>query len=321
MDEIKLSVIITAFNMEKCIGRAIKSVCSQKYNNIEIIIIDDGSQDNTGTIIDQYAQTDQRIIAIHQTNIGLVASRNKGIHIAAGKYIGFVDGDDYIEPDMYQRLMDNAEKFNADISHCGMVFCKPDGTKEMHYGTNELRLHNNFEGQKELLLGQTIEPSLCNKVTKKELLIDSCLDETIMNNEDLLRCFVLFQRADRSVFEDFCGYCYIQHDGSMSRNQEALEQIAKDKLKARELIVQHSTTDIHPYAMRSWISCAINCIHEIDLMDREAVDSMRKTLRAFLIQHRKDIRYLIPRQKAAAWLIIIFPSLEMRLHQLYKKVL
>ena len=176
MDKL-ITVIVPAYNIDEWLPRCLDSIIKQKYSNLEIIVIDDGSIDQTGYIADKYAEKDKRIRVIHQENAGLVEVREKGIGLASGDYIAFVDGDDMITEDMYQRLLYNALKYNADISHCGVKFCWPDGKVESHYGTGQIIVQDNFTGQKDLLEGIRIEPGLWNKLYKTDLLKDSCLDK------------------------------------------------------------------------------------------------------------------------------------------------
>ena len=212
---IKISVIIPAYNVVEWLERCLDSVLSQTYTNLEVLLIDDGSTDGTAVIVDDYAQKDGRIVAVHQKNAGLVAVREKGITLATGEYVSFVDGDDVIEPDFLARLLANAINYDADISHCGMKYCFYDGRVKLHYGTGEVIAFDNTSGVRELLQGQKIEPSLCNKLYRREILENSCLDTSVTNNEDLLRNFILFGRANKSVFEDFCGYQYWRRVESM----------------------------------------------------------------------------------------------------------
>ena len=126
MDEKLVSVIIPAYNIEDYIGRCLDSIISQTYKNLEIIVVDDGSRDYTGEILDNYAKKDRRIKVIHKENGGVSSARNKGIEAAEGDYIGFIDGDDLIEPGMYKTLVDLLEEENADIAHCGYQMVFPD---------------------------------------------------------------------------------------------------------------------------------------------------------------------------------------------------
>ncbi len=123
--------------------------------------------------------------------------------MAKGDYVGFVDGDDVIESNMYERLLNNAIKYHADISHCGIKYCFYDGRVKMHWETGDIKVFDRDTGIKELLSAEIIEPSLCNKLYKRELLYNSCLDVTIVNYEDLLRNFVLFQRQKKQFMKIF----------------------------------------------------------------------------------------------------------------------
>ena len=124
-----ISVIIPVYNVEKYLEKCINSVIGQTYKNIEIIIVDDGSTDKSGLICDFFAGKDTRIVVIHKVNGGLSSARNAGLDIAKGDYIGFVDSDDWIEPDMYECLLCNMLKENADISVCGVYYSRENKTK------------------------------------------------------------------------------------------------------------------------------------------------------------------------------------------------
>ena len=113
-----ISVIVPIYNVEKYLNRCVDSIINQTYKNLEIILVDDGSPDNCGKICDEYAKKDKRIKVIHKKNGGLSDARNAGIDLAKGKYIGFVDSDDYIEKDMYSYLYNLVLENNAQISIC-----------------------------------------------------------------------------------------------------------------------------------------------------------------------------------------------------------
>jgi len=115
-----ISVIIPVYNVEIFLKRCIDSVLNQTYPHLEIILIDDGSTDFSGDICDRYAQTDKRVVVAHQKNAGLSAARNRGLDIANGEYIGFVDSDDYIDADMYRVLYNKAVETGSDIVECDL---------------------------------------------------------------------------------------------------------------------------------------------------------------------------------------------------------
>lgn len=314
-----ISIIVPAYNVAPWLSRCLDSILAQTYNNLEVIVIDDGSTDETPQIIDEYAKNDSRIVAVHQKNAGLVAVRNRGIELASGDWIGFVDGDDAIDLDMYARLLSNALRHHADISHCGVRFSFPDGHEEFHYGTGKIKLQSNFEGQKDLLEGTMIEPGVWNKIYKASLMPDSCLDETILNNEDLLRNFILFRRAERSVYEDFCGYQYYQREGSMSKDKSKVLRIERHIIRARKLIVEHSTEDVYPYAMQLWLGSIVNAINTLTYTNEPEAKQYCRECREVLRKERSHLHYLIKRQQLAAKLILLSPALHRMVYRIYSK--
>ena len=114
----QISVVVPVYKVEPYLRKCLDSIVNQTYRDLEIILIDDGSPDNCGRICDEYAERDARIRVVHQENSGLSAARNAGLKLVSGSYIGFVDSDDWIEPDMYSYLLGNALEYQADIAVC-----------------------------------------------------------------------------------------------------------------------------------------------------------------------------------------------------------
>lgn len=121
MEECLISVIVPAYNVDQYLKECIESIINQTYSFLEIILVDDGSTDRSGKICDQYADMDDRIIVIHKENGGLVTARKAGLSIAKGEYIGFVDGDDYVEPDFYEVLHRELEEKKVDFIQCSGI--------------------------------------------------------------------------------------------------------------------------------------------------------------------------------------------------------
>lgn len=115
----KLSIIVPVYKVEQYIHKCVDSILNQTFTDFELILVDDGSPDDCGKVCDEYAQNDNRIKVIHQKNSGVSVARNKGVEVATGEYIGFVDSDDYISPKMYSVLMNAALNTDADIIKCG----------------------------------------------------------------------------------------------------------------------------------------------------------------------------------------------------------
>lgn len=112
----EISIIVPVYKVEPYLRKCVDSILAQTFTDFEVILVDDGSPDNSGKICDEYASKDSRVRVIHKKNGGLSSARNAGIDVARGKYLGFVDSDDYIEKDMYELLYDNIVKEQADRS-------------------------------------------------------------------------------------------------------------------------------------------------------------------------------------------------------------
>lgn len=117
----ELSIIVPVYKVEPYLPKCIDSILSQTFTDFELILIDDGSPDRCGEICEEYAAKDDRIVVIHQANKGVSAARNAGLDIAKGKYIGFVDSDDWIEPEMYEKMVSVSKETNTDIVICGSI--------------------------------------------------------------------------------------------------------------------------------------------------------------------------------------------------------
>lgn len=122
-----VSVIVPVYNASEFLARCVESVQAQTLDNWELLLVDDGSADGSGVLCDAYAANDGRVHVIHQKNAGVSAARNAGLAVASGRYIGFVDADDWIEPDMFERLLQEALRTNAEVIMCDATTVYDDG--------------------------------------------------------------------------------------------------------------------------------------------------------------------------------------------------
>lgn len=136
----KVSVVVPIYNVEKYLRECLDSILGQTLKEIEIILVDDGSPDNCGKIIDEYAKKDARIIAVHQANGGYTKAVNRGFDLASGEYIGIIESDDWIEPDMYEKLYESAKKYDTDVTKGGFYFYNPTlpKSKQNRYYVNPM---------------------------------------------------------------------------------------------------------------------------------------------------------------------------------------
>ena len=204
-----LSVIITAYNIEAYIERGVLSVCGQTYRNLEIIVVDDGSTDATGCILDRLAESDARIQVIHQENGGPARARNTGIARAKGSCIGFVDGDDWIDPEMYEKLFLALKDQQADLAICRYRQVSRTGTVDGSVDRAIL-----FEGQEALTVYVeereefTIQNAAWNKLYRREILSDMSFPEGVWY-EDIMFATEALARAKRCIYLDIALYNYI----------------------------------------------------------------------------------------------------------------
>ncbi len=214
MSGLLISVIVAVYNIENYIEKCVISICNQTYRNLEIILVDDGSTDSSGEICDKLAGMDDRIKVIHQKNGGLVKCRKAGLQEAVGELIGFVDGDDYLEPDMYERMSLHMGQYHADLLHTGSII---NGVKRIPKFVNIEITDANAEKYInqyvfDLNNEERILPSIWSKLFKRELIVkcyDRVPDECSMG-EDMICLLYCMSGSLRlvSMEEAFYHYTY-----------------------------------------------------------------------------------------------------------------
>lgn len=191
----KVSVIVPVYNAEKYLQECVDSILSQTLTNLEVVLVDDGSADSSPVICDGYAERDNRVKAIHQRNSGAAAARNQGMNVARGEYIAFVDSDDWIDADMYKRMVDTAEANDCDLVICD---CLKESDSGSQLYTHDLpagfydreRMYSVYFPQ--LLMPDTMEYpvtiSNCLLLIRRELVIKNQITypERMRFSEDLL---------------------------------------------------------------------------------------------------------------------------------------
>lgn len=291
MSSLLISVIVPVYNIESFIGRCIESILAQTYKNIEIIIVDDGSTDKSSAIIDLYQENNKNIKVIHKKNEGVSCARLTGIAVSNGQYIGFIDGDDWIEPDMYELLINNAIQYNADISHCGYQMDFPDGHTDYYHGTGKILYQNYNQGLKELLCGNIVEPGLWNKLFRRELMhslaFSPIWDKTIKINEDLLMNYILFSKSQRLIFEDRCKYHYTLRENSAATSKSNIRKIT-DQIKVMEIIFNdvRLNDELALIAYEKYFRTLIMAVQQNNFKEisQKAIDEMKLLQRDILFE-------------------------------------
>lgn len=213
MDNPKISVIIPVYNVEPYLRRCLDSVIRQTYTNLEIILVDDGSTDGSSEVCDEYKANDSRILVIHKENGGVSSARNAGLDAATGEWIGFVDADDWIEPDMYEYMLGMTQKYGADVVQCGLFFDEGTESQEMFCAETECVLSGGAEqlGLRDL---EQLGNSTCNKLYRRDIVGDLVYDFACPMGEDLLFNLQVLQRSSGLVLGAEAKYHYVQHDAS-----------------------------------------------------------------------------------------------------------
>lgn len=217
-----ISVVIPAYNAKSTIERCVKSVLNQSYENLEVIVVNDGSSDSTETICEKMASYDSRLKVITIKNGGVSHARNIGIDNAKGDYITFVDSDDYIDKEMYKNLMDLFDT-NVDIVHCSYKNVDESGNILSVVGSKSKQIKmNHDEGMECLLAGKYFAGGLWNKIYRAKLFSNVRLKEDIKFNEDVLANYYLFDNANNTVYSDEPFYNYVACDDSSTHSANAL---------------------------------------------------------------------------------------------------
>lgn len=318
-----ISVIVPCYNIENFVSRTVESIINQTYKNLEIILVDDGSKDETLTVLHQLEVTDSRIQVIHKENGGVTRARLTGVAAASGEWIGFVDGDDYIEPDMYDVLLNNAHKFSADISHCGYQMVFPSRV-DYYYNTGRLVQQDKLTGMKDLVDGSFIEPGLCNKLFHKSLfhslLHENVMDYSIKINEDLLMNYYLFREARQSIFYDKCFYHYMVRKGSAATSKIS-ENKLRDPLRVQKILL---TETIESQELQLIIKGRIT--NQLITNATLPYGGQAELMKPYRVSARKELKEMLPellkgqysrRIKVLATWAAIFPTSYCWSHKLY----
>ncbi|MBO7253348.1 MAG: glycosyltransferase family 2 protein [Oscillospiraceae bacterium] len=304
----RITVVVPAYNNETWLPRCLDSLLAQDHPDMEIIVVNDGSSDGTAKVLDGYAERYANIVAVHQENAGVTAARLAGVRQATGDWIGFVDSDDTVDPDMYSHLLANAKKEGADIAHCGHQTLFPDGRIVYVHNTGDYRRQDRLTGMRELLDGGQIEGSLCTKLYRTELFegLTEWIDTSIKNGEDYLMNYYLFSRASGAVYEDFCPYHYILRHGSASFRQFN-EHSLFDPIRARQHILSRCEPEMEPDVRQALMRNMLFAYGQMALNLNKQYDGYRARARALILEQRNYFHLLSTRNKVLANMICIAP--------------
>jgi len=230
---VDISIIVPVYNTGKYLSECVGSIIAQTiFNQTEVILVNDGSSDHSPQICNEYAQKYKNISVIHQNNAGVSAARNNGMKRAEGKYIGFVDSDDYIHPEMFERLFKLAEETNADMSFCGFVFCYPEGENKTIYPFPENKILDKNYIQSEIytyMLKEEMFNSCWNKLFRKTIIEEKLLQFPIgrKNGEDRQFLFDYLANSNSLCYVPNADYYYriVQNSATQELGKNYLDII------------------------------------------------------------------------------------------------
>lgn len=238
----KVSIIVPVYKAEAYLSRCLDSILNQTYTNIEVILINDGSPDKSGMICDEYAQKDSRIKVIHQENKGVSSARNAGLKIAGGEYIGFVDSDDFIAPEMYEQMVQSM-KSDRDLIICGCHRCNSDGMKQIKKA--KALTYYELQCPEEALpsvIYQQVTMAVWSKLFRRNRILSETgeveifFDESLNNHEDFIFiCEYICRCKGRIYLLPERLYYYCDQKGSLSNSEKSFDKILESLSAILEL--------------------------------------------------------------------------------------
>ncbi|MGM8364861.1 glycosyltransferase family 2 protein [Virgibacillus sp. W0181] len=277
MNSPSISISITVYNLEKYVEKCIESILNQEFTDFELIIIDDGSTDQSSEICKYYEQEDKRITYIYQPNQGVSAARNRAIEASTGKYILMADGDDQLESTMLAKLFDLCESNSADISTC-MNYLVDENSQILGTPTISTKVHlmSNEEALFKMYRGKLTGYGLCNKLYRRELFknVSFPVDR---NFEDAAVQYRLILQANKVIFTEERLYFYVIHSESMTR-----KKLAKYSNKRLD-IIQNFRESMDYLKQNNTSKCVL------DIMAADYYKSLRGLV-IDIMKENKDVR-------------------------------
>ena len=208
-----ISVIVPVYNVEAYLDKCISSIVNQTYQNLEIILVDDGSPDNCPAMCDAWKEKDSRIVVLHKENGGLSDARNVGMGAAHGEFISFIDGDDWIEPRFFEILQHELEAQNADVAAVQYRLCWEGDACELQSAYEHVTVYDRQTAMR-LLIQNQIKQVVWNKLYRSAQIRDIPFEKGKVH-EDEFWTYQVIGRIERFAAIDYIGYDYFQRAGSI----------------------------------------------------------------------------------------------------------
>lgn len=238
MNQPLISIIVPVYNIETYLKRCVESILNQTYEHMEVLLIDDGSTDDSGHICDEFAKKDVRVRVFHKENGGSSSARNLGIRQAKGDYLGFVDSDDYIEPDMYAKMVEAITQYDCNIVQISRDEIDEQGNKlpDICQMPKEAIVYPAEEFLKELIL-HIGDCSFCTKLLNRDLFLNSGFPEGVLN-EDFHLLVKMLEKGEKIVSLPYCKYHVFYRIGSNTRktDKQDFSRVYKDCVDNADMV-------------------------------------------------------------------------------------
>ncbi len=323
-----LSVIVPVYNIMEYLPRCVRSLEQQTYRDLEILLVDDGSTDGTGALCDRLAREDGRIRVFHKENGGTSSARNLGIEKARGEFLGFVDSDDFVEPDMYMHLLQAAEGKENWLVQAGRDEVDEQGGQlpGICRIPEEREEYAPGEFLEELLMHRG-DCSFCTKLVPRRLLGDERFPEKQLN-EDFHLMIRLLQRAEGVISLPMCGYHVFYRLGSNTRKKRAedFSRVFSDNVNNADLVlslVEEKYPRLRPVAVRFGLYQRLDYLLHIPIGQMRRDNGQYRSIVRFLRGHVGDTigsPYLTGKNKLYLLALTLAPRTVRRLHRLGMRI-
>lgn len=311
-----ISIVVPVYNIKREIEKCIDSLIQQTYDNIEIVIIDDGSDASTAEILDKQAMRDSRIKLFHCKNQGAAKARLTGVSLSSGNYIMFCDADDYYDVDACEVLMHVLEKYEADIAICGYRKYDIHGQKHEFFGEGEVSIFNEESLMTCYLSGKHFTGSLWAKIYKKSLFENFIYTCDVQMNEDLLINYYLFKRISKAVFLDIAKYNYVVRATSTCETM-GQNKIGYDGLVVSKLIYQDAIGTVYEQiAEERYVRSLIYNYRLSYKEDKKNCIEYKKSISDLELKFKLKSRNL----RISLWMIKYIPVCYQVMYSVYDKV-
>ena len=325
-DRFLVSVVVPVFNVEPYIDECVSSIMRQTYENLEVILVDDGSTDSCPDICDAWAERDSRVRVIHRENGGLAAARNTGLDAMTGEYVAFVDSDDWVAPDYVESLYSGAVESGADLSICGSIYAFDDGSLSSP-GRRDLDVVlGPAEAFRLLSVPGAYGVGVCDKLYSAELVADLRFPEAIRTGEDYAFTLAVMLRASRVKYSSTPLYYYRMRSGSLSNGGGTLTRSPYDAGFELLRIVRERFPEYERYAAYGCMRWAIGSLSAPYARYGRNLPcewgKMERDLRAFARDNWRLILSAKPSKARIAqfWVFAFASSLYPSLHRLVKRL-